>query len=368
MSQKQKADFRDWMRPKLKEYYSAKINYLSSKIDEVIPENFEQDLLKMIIGSNSHLIDLAKLREAMSKPMRQYLQVRGKLFRPLICCICIEGYGGNPNRFKPILAISEIIHSCSLMLDDIADASLLRRGHPSSHHIYGIPRAANASSVMTFYALRLLRNDQMCLDQTIILKLYKTLLWEHYITSVGSALDLGWTREKINSIPEDEYIQHILFRSCSYTYRHAARIGAIVAGADDVDLKAIFQYSSLIGIAFQFIDDILNLKPELKSWGKTVGEDITEGKRSLLVLHAIKKASNEDRTRLLEILDGSVTDPLILKEGIDILKKYGAFEIVRKKADKYIDQACNIIQKTKISEEYKSLLVDFAYYVVERKI
>lgn len=368
MSQKPKEDFRDWMRPKLKDYYSAKINYLSNTIDEIIPENFEKDLLKMVIGRNGHFIDLEDINEALSKPMRQYLKVRGKLFRPLICCMCIEGYGGDPNRFKPILAVSEIIHSCSLILDDIADASLLRRGHPCSHRIYGIPRSANASSTMTFYAFRLFRSKKMSLDTKIILKLYETLLWEHYITSVGSALDLGWIKEKRNTIPEDEYIQHILFRSCSYTYRHAARIGAIVAGADDADLNAIFQYSSLIGIAFQFIDDILNLKPALESWGKTIAEDITEGKRSLLVLHAIKKATNEDRTRLLEILDGTVTDPLILKEAIDILEKYEAFEIVRKKADQYIDQACNIIQKTKISEEFKPLFVEFAYYVVERKI
>ena len=325
---KHKGEFKNWMRPDLRDYYASKINYLSSTLDEIIPEDFEQDLVKLLISRNIWCFDPTEISEALAKPMRQYLKVRGKLFRPLITCMFIEGYGRNPDLFKPILAISEIIHSCSLMLDDIADASLLRRGQECSHRIYGISRAANASSAMTSYAFNLLRSTKMSLDTNTILTLYKALLWEHYITSIGSALDMGWVKEERNSIHEDEYIQHILFRSSSYTYRHAARIGAIVAGADDEDLYAIFQYSSLLGVAFQFLDDILNLRPGLDSWGKTIGEDITEGKRSLLVLHAIKKATKEDRTRLLEILDGTATDPLVINEAIDILENYGAFKLV----------------------------------------
>lgn len=365
---KRKEDFKDWMRPKLRDYYSAKIDYLSDTIDEIIPVNFEHDQIEIVSDNRNEYFDPEEIHKALAKPMRQYLQVRGKLFRPLITCMCIEGYGRNPDLFKPILAIAEIIHSCSLILDDIADASLLRRGQPCSHTIYGIPRAANASSAMTFYAFHLLKSSKMSLDTNTLLKLYKALLWEHYITGIGSALDLGWAKEKRNTIPEDEYIQHILFRSSSYTYRHAARIGAIVAGADDADLNSIFRYSSFLGVAFQFIDDILNLKPALDSWGKTVAEDITEGKRSLLVLHTIKEASRSDRIKLLEILDGKVTDPVTLKEAINILDKYEAFDIVRRKAEKYIVEACHIIQETKISEEYKDFFCDYAYYVLERKV
>jgi geranylgeranyl diphosphate synthase type I/geranylgeranyl diphosphate synthase type II len=325
-------------------------------------------MLRIAFGHDSHSFDLGRLNEALYKPMCQYIKVRGKLLRPLISCIFIEGYGKKSDHFKAILAISEIIHSCSLILDDIADSSQLRRGNPCAHLVYGIPRAANASSAMTFFTFRILQSDLLILDNKQKTQLFEALLWEHYITSVGSALDLGWTKEKINEIPEDEYIQHILFRSSSYTYRHAARIGAIAGGADDSDLKNIFQYSSMIGVAFQFIDDILNLKPESENWGKIIGEDITEGKRSLLVLHTIKEASDSDRTRLLKILDSKETDPFILQEAISILEKYDSFNIVKKKAKLFVEKACENIQKTKLSDEYKELLVDLAWYVVERKI
>ncbi|MCB9352709.1 MAG: polyprenyl synthetase family protein [Lewinellaceae bacterium] len=363
-----KDDFKDWMHPRLKAYYSARIDYLSHVIDEAIPEAFNAQLLETALKTSGHSIALDLIDTAVYQPMRQYIKVKGKRFRPLLSCLFIEGYGKEPELFKPILAIAEIIHSCSLILDDIADASLLRRGQPCAHQLYGIPRAANASSAMTFFVFRLLQRNQMPLSGRQRLKLHQTLLWEHYITSLGSALDLGWAKEKRNEIPDDIYIQHILFRSSSYTYRHAAAIGAIAAGADDRDLDLIFQYSSLLGVAFQFIDDIFNLKPGLPSWGKTIGEDITEGKRSPLVLHTVKEASQEDRSRLLEILDGNVTDQEVLQEAIGILEKYDAFAAVRKKAKTFIDKACSYIQRTKVSEDYKLLLIAFAQYVVERRI
>ena len=365
---KRKEDFRDWMRPALREYYSGKIGYLRKTIYEIVPPDFENNVIELIDGDKVNVFDPPEVSKSITKPMRQYLLVSGKLFRPLLTCMIMEGYGNNPNQFKPLLALSEIIHSSSLMLDDIADSSLLRRGQPCSHILYNIPRSANASSAMTFYGMHLVGSDKIPLDLHSRLELYKALLWEHYVTCIGSALDLGWTKDKRNSIPEDEYIQHILFRSSSYTYRHAARIGAIAACADEEDLHYIFRYSSFLGVAFQLIDDILNLKPASLSWGKTVAEDIMEGKRSLLVLHAIGEASGPDRSRLLEILDGRHTEHEILQEAIDIMEKTGAFQFVRDKAEMYIKKACDNIKRIKVSGYYRNLLIEFARYVIERKL
>ncbi len=361
-------DFRDWMRPKLRAYYNSKIAYLRNTIDEVIPEKAHDDFMKCAFGHKQNSISLPNIDIAMYQPMRQYLKVSGKLFRPLITCMFIEGFGKNPDLYRPIIAISEIIHSSSLILDDIADASLLRRGAPCSHLIYGIPRAANASCAMTFYTFRLIQSNLPTLSTDIKNKLYGMLLWEHYVTELGSALDLGWAWEKNNHISEAEFIQHLIFRSCSYTYRHAALLGAISAGANDTNLDIVFKYSTSLGIAFQLIDDILNLKPPLDSWGKTTAEDITEGKRSLLVLYTLRKATRSDNDRLLKILDGKVTDQAVLAEAIAIIEKYKAFEYVLKIARKKVDEAIQTIYKTRLDDDYKLLFEEFASYVIERKI
>ena len=361
-------NFENWMRPKLRAYYDSKIDYLRKVVGEIAAPQAGPQFLKVALGKDSDELSSDSVDISMYQPMRQYLKVSGKLFRPLLTCIFIEGYGKNADAYKPILAISEIIHSSSLILDDIADASLLRRGSTCSHLIYGIPRAANASCTMTFYVFRLLQSPLLSLTTEIKNKLYEVLLWEHYVTNIGSALDLGWAYEKRNNTTEEEFIQHILFRSCSYTYRHAAQIGAIVAGANTKNIEIIFQYCSLLGLAFQLIDDILNLKPALETWGKTIGEDLTEGKRSLLVLYCLKIASISDRNRLLEILDGKVMDQLVLKEAITILEKYQVFEYVMNKAKKFINDAIRVLDEADLNEEYKLLLQEFALYVVERKI
>ena len=296
------------------------------------------------------------------------MKYSGKLFRPLLTCLILEAYGKDPDEYKSVITISELVHSSSLILDDIADASLTRRGATCSHLTYGIPRAANASCAMTFHTFQMIKALLPGLKTETKVMLYEMLLWEHYVTEIGSALDLGWSLNKNNQVSEDEFMQHVLFRSCSYTYRHAARLGAIVGGADAKDLEAIFNYSTLLGLGFQLVDDILNLKPELASWGKTVAEDITEGKRSLLVLYCLSSASDNDRCRLLEILDSHASKTNELQEAIDILERYGSFAYVRNKAQGYINEAIDAVKQLDIPEKHKVLLVDFARYVIDRKI
>ena len=363
-----KEDFRDWMRPHLKGYYNSKIDYLREVIDEVIPSKVNSDFLRIALGENGNSLSLKRADQSMYQPMREYIKVSGKLFRPMLTCLCLEAFGKEPNQYKPIIAISEIIHSSSLILDDIADASLKRRGSTCAHLIYGIPRAANSSCAMTFFSFRLIQTELFSLSTEIKNKLYEVLLWEHYVTNLGSALDLGWAWDKRNHTSEEEFMQHILFRSCSYTYRHAARIGSIVGGADSKNLDIIYQYTSLLGLAFQLVDDILNLRPALNTWGKTIGEDLTEGKRSLLVLFCLKRASLADQKQLLKILDGQITDFRLLEEAIDILTKYDAFDYVLKKAEAYIKKAIEVIQEADLSEKHKTIFEEFAWYVVERKI
>ncbi|NNF02447.1 MAG: polyprenyl synthetase family protein [Bacteroidia bacterium] len=362
------SDFKEQMSDRLSNYYSSKIGQINSILDTVIPVTLDKTILKIMTDEFDTPFGLDRTDKAIYQLMRQYLSNRGKLFRPLLTYLFIEGYGKDPEDFKPIVASAEIIHSCSLILDDIADASLLRRGQPCSHQLHGIPRAANASSAMTFFVYRLLQKVPMDLSNDQKIKLYKALLWEHYITSIGSALDLGWVKERKNEIPEDVYIQHIKFRSSSYTYRHASSLGAITGGASEEDLKLIFDYSSVLGVAFQFMDDILNLKPGLQTWGKTIGEDITEGKRSPLVLHTLKTADTKDKDRLMKLLDSKVTSNVELEEAVNILDKYHAFETVKEQADQFALKACNIIERIQIADKHKHLLIDFAKYVVERKI
>jgi geranylgeranyl diphosphate synthase, type I len=344
-------------------YYKNKIGFLNACLDETVPKGFANDMLRKLEMDETQFMDI---QEALSNPMRQYLKARGKLFRPLLTCLFIEAYGKDPFYYKKMIAASEMIHSASLMLDDIADLSFLRRGEPCAHQIYGIPGAANASSALTLYALKLIQDSQLNFDEETRLKLFRAMLWEHYVTGLGSALDLGWVKEGKNDISESQYFQHVLFRSCSYTYRHAALLGAITASVSDVEQKKVFDFSSNLGLAFQLMDDVLNLKPQSKKWGKVIGEDITEGKRSLLVIYTLNKSNNKDCASLLSILNDRTHNPDNIKQAIGIMEKYNAFEYVTGKAGKFVTKAIKIARELTISDSYKSLLVQFSNYIITR--
>ncbi|HEY8512119.1 MAG TPA: polyprenyl synthetase family protein [Cyclobacteriaceae bacterium] len=364
-----KSDFRDDMRPSFRQYYEKNIRVVQEALQHVLPDSQTVEFPNRPNIADADLILNSKIaNDALYRPMKQYLKTKGKLFRPILCSMILEAYNEDPMQFKPILAIPEMIHCSSLVLDDIVDNSILRRGEPCSHHVHGVSLAGNGSLASTFYAFSLIDDVTLPLSDYIRLKLYEMVYWEHYGCSIGTALDLKWSNLKLTAIDHDQYIQHIVYRSCAYTYRVALRAGCIAAGAAPIDQEALFNYGTLTGIAFQFIDDILNLKPGTSSWGKTIGEDITAGKRSPLVLHTIKAANRRDKKRLLKILDSNCHDERLLQEAIAIMDSYNAFEEIRSQATRYIASACDEVDKLSISADYKSLLRDFAFYVVERRV
>lgn len=357
------------MRPPLQSYFQEKIDIIQDSVLSLFPEdNHDDNWFKFFLNDKHFSCEHDVTSAAMYKPMRQYLKAKGKLFRPMLGWMILEGYNKDPQQFKPILLISELIHCSSLILDDIVDRSLLRRSEPCSHIIHGITLAGNGSIAATFYAFNLINHSSMPLTESAKLKLYNALFWEHYGCSLGTALDLGWSKSQLTEIDHEQYIQHIVYRSCAYTYRVALRVAAIAAGVSPQDQEALFNYGTYTGIAFQFIDDILNLKPQTSSWGKTVGEDITEGKRSPLILHTLKAANSKDKKRLLKILDSKTRDESEIQEAISILDKHDAFSKIQTDANQYIELASAEVEKLSIETTYKTLLKDFAVYVIERKI
>jgi len=361
-------DFRDSMKLRLRGYYVSKRHFAASALRELIPEKLNSTWFDRVLGSNLKGLPIDFLNESIYQPMTHYIKSQGKLLRPVLCCMLLEGYGKSPDQFKPILVASEIIHSASLVLDDIVDNSHIRRNQPCAHRVYGLPIAGNASILMTLFAHILMESNLMPMKPEVRIKIIEALHYEHFVCGLGTAIDIGWSIERKLDYSFDEYIQHVHMRSSAYTYRHAARISSIVAEANKEDLKHIFDYSSYLGVAFQLIDDIFNLRPEMDSWGKVVSEDLTEGKRSLLVLYTLKKAARQDRNRLLEILDSHTDNPDTLQEAVEIMEKYDVFKKVREKAAQYIEKAIDCILITDITNDYKLLLTEFAQYVVDRKI
>jgi geranylgeranyl pyrophosphate synthase len=159
---------------------------------------------------------------------------------------------------------------------------------------------------------------------------------------------------------------------CSYKTgvlaRFAARLGGIVAGATAKQLEALGKFGETVGIAFQIQDDILNLVGEEFQKGKGVGEDIHEGKRTLLVIRALQKASEADKKRLLDILNSHPSDEATIREAIEIIKKYGGIEYAQAKAEELVKKAWKQIDSALKDSDAKDTLKSLAEYAVKRQV
>jgi len=164
----------------------------------------------------------------------------------------------------------------------------------------------------------------------------------------------------------ETYLQQVIHRSTSYTYRLHYKIGAILAGAPEKDKQILAQFGEYMGMAFQLIDDKLNVASEDKSWGKELCEDIAQGKYTMQVILALKLAEEKDRKLLLEVLGSKSHDYDYLAQALDILKTSGAIDASMTYAKKYLDLAQQEVEKLSISQKNKQRLQAFASYIFSR--
>lgn len=299
-----------------------------------------------------------------------------------------EGFSLNQlgfNRVKKIEAVGEqatydiqvegthnyfangiVIHN-TLVEDDIEDNSDTRRGKPCIHKIYGIDIAVNVGSAMFYLPVAILYNNYYKLNEHKRMQLHDLVAQELLKCHAGQAMDIFWHQGHKYDVSENEYLQMCAYKTGTLA-RLAAKIGAVLGDATPKQMLALGKFAETIGVAFQIQDDILNLVGEEFQKGKGVGEDIHEGKRTLMVIHCLKKASASDKKRLLEILNAHPSDQATINEAIVILQKYHCIDYARKKADALISSAWKQLDSQLKPSPAKQKLKAFADYLVSRKI
>ena len=149
----------------------------------------------------------------------------------------------------------------------------------------------------------------------------------------------------------------------------AAQLGGIVAGADDKTVNALDKFGKSLGIAFQLQDDALNISESALAENKGgIGDDIKEGKITLMVVHTLKVASENDKKRLVEILRMHTGDKKVIDEFIDILRRYGAGEYAKKQADEFAREAWLSVKGVLPDSESKKWIEWLTNYAVSRNV
>jgi len=264
------------------------------------------------------------------------------------------------------IAENMVVHN-SIMIDDIEDGGELRRGKPCTHKIWGVDVAINTGNIMYFLPLLAFMKNRERFDKEILVRAYEAYSEEMINIHLGQALDIWWHKGKKNDIKEEEYLQMCANKTGCLS-RLAARLAVILSGGSKEQEEKFGKFAESLGIAFQIRDDILSATEANFADKKGYGDDIKEGKRSLIVIHTIKHANEKDRKRLVEILDMHTGDKKLINEAIDIIKKYKATEYAHNLAKKLIENSWKeigpFIKESKSKESLKAL-ADFA---IERRI
>ena len=277
------------------------------------------------------------------------IKAGGKRLRPLLTALSCRVVGGDEKLAIPAGAAIEILHNFTLVHDDIIDKDEMRRGMPTVHKLWGVEMAILAGDLLFAKAYQaLLGLRELGVSSERLIKAIELLIWGSITVAEGQALDMEF--EKRNDIGERDYLEMIEKKTAAL-FITSAGIGSIVGGGDEGSIRALMEYAKYMGIAFQIRDDILGLVGDEKALGKPVLSDIREGKKTILVIYALSRLNEKERSKLLSILGNRQADLNSLREAAELIKSTGAIDYADKLAEEYIHRSVEALNKVDVKDQ-----------------
>lgn len=254
----------------------------------------------------------------------------GKMLRSSLCIAAARAFGGSLEDAVGSAIAIELLHNALLIHDDIEDDSEERRGEPTLHLLHGVPIAINVGDTLTLLSLRPLVENRWSLGPHLSLRVLEETERTARESAEGQALELGWRRDNTLDLSTADYLEMVLKKTCWLTTIHPTRIGALIGTRDGVDLDDFVRFGFFLGAAFQIHDDVLNLIGDGR-YGKERDGDISEGKRTLMLIHAAGQATEAERDELcgLLALPRSERGPTQVAWIRGLIEKYGSIEHAR---------------------------------------
>lgn len=296
-------------------------------------------------------------------PLKTYSKNGGKRHRPLICFAACLAVGGDMTQATSAAAAIEHFHTAALIHDDIADDAELRRGEPCLHLTEGLGLAINMGDLALSLVNGTVVHDDN-LDDSTKVRVLTELTEMTRRTVEGQALDIGWARDGRYDITPEDYLVMATHKTAHYSGAVPLAVGAIVGGGSETEIEALRNYGLDTGLAFQIQDDLLNLIGNEESTKKDFRNDITEGKRTLVVVHALQNSPH--RERLIEILSSKEKDPAVLAEAVNLMEECGSIDYARNYAENLTSIAKNRLTDMISPSSARDLLVDMADWFVSR--
>lgn len=296
------------------------------------------------------------------EPIDYILQLGGKRIRPILTLMAADIFSGSYQKALPAALAVEVFHNFTLVHDDIMDAAPLRRGKATVHEKWDTNTGILSGDAMLILAYQYFENYEPIVFQKLAKLFSKTALE----VCDGQQLDVDF--ETRNDVTIDEYINMIRLKT-SVLVAAALQMGAIVAETDDANGQLIYDFGLNLGLAFQLQDDYLDTFGDSATFGKQIGGDIIENKKTFLYLKALVVGNEEDTRKLHHFYQQKLEDNSIkISEVTRIFEQNDIPVLIKEQIEIYTQKAFATLEKMNITEASKQRLKAFGLWLMNRSV
>ncbi len=318
-------------------------------------EDIQQLIQDDVTKTDEVLVEHLSSDVALINQMSSYIvNAGGKRLRPLLLLLCARATDYQGTHHHLMAAVIELIHTATLLHDDIVDESELRRGKDTANEVWGNAASVLVGDFLYSRAFEMMIKPESMRIMTILSKATNEI-------AQGEVLQLLNCQNA--ALTEAEYYQ-VIERKTAVLFQAATQIGGILSEVDNAQEKALKDYGLYLGNAFQIIDDVLDYQSDAATMGKEVGDDLSEGKTTLPMIYALENTSGADKQLLEDAINNA--DNSKIQQVIAILQSVKAFEYTREQAQKSANLAKQSLSIIKDSE-YKDALIALCNLSLQRK-
>ncbi|HUC38838.1 MAG TPA: polyprenyl synthetase family protein [Candidatus Acidoferrum sp.] len=319
--------------------------------DGPIPKSFKEFAEKYRDPVYKTICSYVPIKEPLGhyKIMRDYIDRQGKYRRPALLLLTACLYGAKPEETLLPAAAQQLSEDWILMQDDIEDDSELRRGKPAAHRLYGWVHTLDASDTGHMAMWKMLKDYLMQVGPEKGTRMYDKFYDMMRYTVEGQYIENTFIHDTkdLDKASEELYFKIVDSKTCYYTIYGPMQLGAIAGGATDRDLEMLKEIGQKCGVAFQIVDDILDMIADEKDFGKKNNGDLYEGKLTLMVIHAYRSATPEEKLRMNAIYgkkrQEKTAEEIAFIRGL--IEKYKSIDFAKGIADRYGSEAAAAVKR-----------------------
>jgi len=318
-----------------------------------------QSLFKKYLDENQFHQKPAGLYE----PINYILSLGGKRIRPVLLLMGCNLFNDSVAQALPASYAIEIFHNFSLLHDDIMDEAPLRRGKPTVHVKYNQNTGILSGDVMLVYAYKFFLQLENKVKIPAIIKTFSQVAIE---VCEGQQHDMDF--ETRNNVSIDEYVK-MIEQKTAVLIAGGLKIGGIIGGSSEEDANHLYEFGRNIGIAFQLQDDILDTYGDPEKFGKKVGGDIIQNKKTFLVIKALELGTKDQCARLSGLMNIDSMDENAKIEAVkSIFNELQIREAAEQLMESYLAVAFEHLKAVNVADEKKKILINLSYQLMGREV